>query len=1498
MNDALVMSSGLMTSPTGAVVVGSGSTTPDTLSEGGSPQRELDSVQAPSDAITNFDLETLDEAEFDLPPVTTPTLQSILDGMQDDEDEPFEIDGSEFGGLARPDPRDAVYTNAHSDTTSVTTSSQEDILTGGADWVWRRKRARSSANKVHGSVARRTQLKGMSAQLASACERAKVGLPTAIATSQLLAVGTSNGFVLVFDPKQVLKQVLNYMNVLGNVGESFGGVTAMDFNMTVTRLIVGYARGQILMWDPNQGKLLRSILDAHPAGTAILHLKFTDDPTLAVFCDSGGSVFELEFKRSVIAKRTSESRCLFSGSRGEWVNVEPLHMSTPAGSNSSQIKSHPLKNFSIVALTKLNKVCIVTLKPKLCVVYSHPLQGEASFLPLLAWQLVLIQTSKQTKMMEPVLAFAKESTVYLVQAVSSTTASELKFCLLQTVTLQYDLLSLHWFNSRTLAMVDVHERLHIADAKSEEELEMLDCSDTQIVYGSSAFKSISTGGNVSQALAYAGERACYYSLTSYNGQLVMLGSKDISVYTLRNWLDRIDNLVKHKLWEEAFALASSFYRNEARAVVGLTGSTRSRQAMVSDKIIDLLLCFMETALTSLCPDRGGIDILVDHYQNIVPICVEHTIEIERTDFLYSEIYERLSPDSIAKGVFLEVLEPYILSDRLRSISPVVMRDLIQHYEARAMIQNIEACIVHVDVSSLDVHQVMTMCTTHGLYDAIFYVYNAGMNDFTSPMEELLSTLEGALESNNVDDKMILLGNKLLVYISCCLAGRAYPMGDIPDNLILKVKEDIFQFLVQTQRSTPPNPHSSPPTQPCFPYIRTFLLFDTREFLNVLTFAFEEPEFCQERRQRIVDILLQVMVESVGFSPGQIGLLFTFLARQMAKHEESVHVPETLFSQVFEFLCAVRGETGNNEDDSEAAANRQRIDEREEAVLELLHVSGFSMVDEDLLLEMARAARFAQVCELIYERKRQFHLILSLYWNDDHRHSRAIFYIEQVLGSSSYTEEEKQRVRTEALAHLKALIAIDGKRTAVLIMTSFPPDSVQEAVALLEEDQEDLYKFLKGYFHAREISYLEAQNETDQEISSEVFERYIELMCVMEARNVVAFLKATCESYSDKTVLDICKRHENVDAAAFLLEKAGRIMEAFHLHRDHLRDLLDNLDETLEESESAALQGCEETLTNVIEFAQRHSPSMNEKQREEVWFPLLEAVIKSRASHSFRPPADDAFKSLTCQVVNSMMSYVSPPAILSQIVNDASFAADSLDMKQLLISMLETFSYEKVLLSKTYNVLVQDLNDQWGQLAAVSSKGVSPLGTRCSLTGKAWTAVPEDESLIVFQCGHGYWTSALTSAGGHSSSSGSSWGFYKCFICRVSGDSEEETPDASKSGRTRRISSYVAIMPPARPPSQGASSGQPKDQDVFHPGAETETCPDSKGHLDAAQISAMNVWKSFYRTPARLQMLGGSEGASESNPFRDAKAKDENQKSIFHRDIYTLQLKPKPLSPSF
>lgn len=51
-----------------------------------------------------------------------------------------------------------------------------------------------------------------------------------------------------------------------------------------------------MIWDLVSRKLLGSITDAHPPGTAILHIKFIDDPTLATSDESRGSVFEMTFK--------------------------------------------------------------------------------------------------------------------------------------------------------------------------------------------------------------------------------------------------------------------------------------------------------------------------------------------------------------------------------------------------------------------------------------------------------------------------------------------------------------------------------------------------------------------------------------------------------------------------------------------------------------------------------------------------------------------------------------------------------------------------------------------------------------------------------------------------------------------------------------------------------------------------------------------------------------------------------------------------------------------------------------------------------------------------------------------------------------------------------------------------------------------------------------------------------------------------------------------------
>jgi vacuolar protein sorting-associated protein 8 len=79
--------------------------------------------------------------------------------------------------------------------------------------------------------------------------------------------------------------------------------------------------------------------------------------------------------------------------------------------------------------------------------------------------------------------------------------------------------------------------------------------------------------------------------------------------------------------------------------------------------------------------------------------------VKRTDFLFGRLYDRFSADAIAKAMYLESLEPYILNDTLTSITPIVMKDFVDHYEQRGALTAVEACIIHLDVASIDIHQV-------------------------------------------------------------------------------------------------------------------------------------------------------------------------------------------------------------------------------------------------------------------------------------------------------------------------------------------------------------------------------------------------------------------------------------------------------------------------------------------------------------------------------------------------------------------------------------------------------------------------------------------------------------------------------------------------------------------------------------------------------------------------------------------------------------------------
>ena len=58
------------------------------------------------------------------------------------------------------------------------------------------------------------------------------------------------------------------------------------------------------------------------------------------------------------------------------------------------------------------------------------------------------------------------------------------------------------------------------------------------------FSGLATGGNVSAAMAIAGEKATYETFLTFTNQLVLLGRNTFHVLMIRTWSERIEYLVK------------------------------------------------------------------------------------------------------------------------------------------------------------------------------------------------------------------------------------------------------------------------------------------------------------------------------------------------------------------------------------------------------------------------------------------------------------------------------------------------------------------------------------------------------------------------------------------------------------------------------------------------------------------------------------------------------------------------------------------------------------------------------------------------------------------------------------------------------------------------------------------------------------------------------------------------------------------------------------------
>ena len=621
------------------------------------------------------------------------------------------------------------------------------------------------------------------------------------------------------------------------------------------------------------------------------------------------------------------------------------------------------------------------------------------------------------------------------------------------------------------------------------------------------------------------------------------------------------------------------------------------------------------------------------------------MSLKKKDLLFGNVWQTFLIDPFAKAKFLESLETYILSDQLRNIPVEITQEFVNHYETVKKYESLEACITHMTLTSLDLHQVMSLCWLYGLYDAIIYIYNNGMLDYVTPTEELMSQLTNAMNSSeSLSQQQVDLGNKILVYISCCLAGRAYPYGDIEKSQVPKVKYDVYTCLTTLHTKKALDDELT------YPYLRTLLIFDTQGLLNVISIAFDEPEFNTEmgrcQKQRLVDILLQIMVQGEGYSPTQVGCLFTFLARQIVRGDQgSLNVSRDLFEQVLAVL------TGTDDNTHK--------EERQQALLDMLNAGGIQYFDREKLIFQAEQVKFFRILEMLYEEGKEYDKVLRCLLDDrDGRQEEALAFVQKVLMDDHYDEVAKGQVEKAVLKYIEELINLTPKKASMVIffhMYSYIPLVINK----LQTKPKVLYNFLKHSLECKDqgsqpstpVHNANKADYVDPLTSSDTLEQYLDLMCKWEPQIVPSYLKQKLASFSVGKALKICKEHSLVEAQAFLLEKDDRQIEAFELLKTQVND---NLSSVGQEKDSAAKVALEWNQVNTsvmlcVQLCQRSGSKLQEDEIEGLWFSLLDSLLQSQRSKVDIGESLDGIKSVVNHVVNSAIGYVPLRKIIEKIL---------------------------------------------------------------------------------------------------------------------------------------------------------------------------------------------------------------------------------------------------------
>ncbi|KAK5776227.1 Vps8 [Gossypium arboreum] len=980
--------------------------------------------------------------------------------------------------------------------------------------------------------------------LSSQAFRRDHGSPQVLAVHlNFIAVGMTKGVIVLVPSKYTTHHADSMdpkMVILGLQGDrSLAPVTSMCFNQPGDLLLAGYGDGHVTVWDVQRASATKVIAGEHNA--PVIHTLFLGQDSQvtrqfkAVTGDSKGLVLLHAFSVVPLLNRFSiKTQCLLDGQKtGTVLSASPLLFDGSYGSTSVTSQGNATSTSSIgskmggvvggdagwklfaegssmaeegvVIFVTYQTALVVRLTPTLEVYaqLSRPDGVREGSMPYTAWTCMAqpcgsssenspTETGERTSL----LALAWDRKVQVAKLVKSDLKVYGKW------SLDSSAIGLAWLDDQMMVVLTMTGKLNLF------------ARDGTLIHQTS-FAVDGLGGD--DLITYhthfinifGNPEKAYHNCVSVRGASVyILGPMHLTVCRLLPWKERIQVLRKAGDWMGALNMAMTLYDGQAHGVIDLPRNLDAVQETIMPYLVELLLSYVDEVFSYISvalgnqigkaeqPDdqesrNGSVHSEIkEQFTRVGGVAVEFCVHIRRTDILFDEIFSKFVAIQ-QRDTFLELLEPYILKDMLGCLPPEIMQVLVEHYSSKGWLQRVEQCVLHMDISSLDFNQVVILCREHGLYGALVYLFNKGLDDFRAPLEELLVVLR-----NSQGEIASGLGYRMLVYLKYCFTGLAFPpgQGTLPPSRLLSLRTELLQFLLEVSDRQDKKSASTSAFEGAYLNLYYLLELDTEATLDVLKCAFieeispepdssfsesgdaneeakKEKDLMAESETMLVQKTIGALVHVLGKNTLQtdgvasyddsefieawptkkdMGYLFEFIACYVACGRAKI--PKTVLNQILEYLTSV-----NDSSQSVSTMSTERSKRREKQLLALLEVVPETDWDQSYVLQLCENACFYQVCALIHTIRHQYLAALDSYMKDVEEPIHAFAFINNMLmrlSNGDYTI-----FRSAVISRIPELVNLSRELTFFLIVDHFKDES-SHILSELNSHPKSLFLYLK------------------------------------------------------------------------------------------------------------------------------------------------------------------------------------------------------------------------------------------------------------------------------------------------------------------------------------------------------------------------------------------------------------------------------------------------------